>query len=474
MRNRPVLASLWLAETLRLREAHWGPLDDDEAVRRARTQGGTLQDRLLARAQWLGAQNGLDQTLSQWRRASLLALMAILLLAVISGASAAFGALGSGERPVNVIWALGALLGLHALTFVLWPFGLLFGTEGAWLGQAWLWASRKLARGPDAALAPQAFATLLARHGGLRWLLGAVTHGIWLVGLSAALAALLAALSTRRYAFAWETTILSPETFVRLTQALGWLPERLGFATPDAAAILASDGMQALPPAIQAQWSGWLVGAVVVYGILPRLIALGLCTVQLVRARLRMRMDPGLPGLAGLRDRLQPSVEHLGVDAPEGNPEMPRHAAAAADGAESASGPVLAGLEIPSDLAWPQLPKDVHDAGIIDTREQRKRLLDRLALAPATRLLLVCDARQTPDRGTLRLVLGLAGHALETRIWLRASDRAESGRLQSWQAQLSGAGLPDTAISRDGHAALQWLIQGDVQDEAPARPAPKG
>src|SRR5690606_38717396 len=126
---------------------------------------------------------------------------------------------------------------------------------GAWLGQAWLWASRKLARGPDAALAPQACATLLSRHGGLRWLLGAGAHGIWLAGLAAALAALLAALSTRRYAFAWETTILEPSTFVALAQAIGWLPGQLGFSTSDAAAILASDGLQAVPVAVQAQWS---------------------------------------------------------------------------------------------------------------------------------------------------------------------------------------------------------------------------
>ena len=462
MRNQPVLASFWLAETLRLREAHWGPLDDDEAVRRARAQGGALQDRLLARARWLGEQTGLDQTLSRWRRACMLALGAILLLALVSGASAAFGALGNGERPVNVIWAVGALLGLHALTFVLWPFGLLFGTEGAWLGQAWLWLSRKLARGPDAALAPQAFATLLSRHGGLRWLLGAITHAIWLVGLCSALAALLTALSTRRYAFAWETTILSPDTFVRLTQALGWLPRQFGFAAPDAAAVLASDGMQAVPAAVQAQWSGWLVGAVVVYGILPRLLALAVCAIQLLRVRRRLRIDPGLPGLAGLRERLQPSVEHLGVDAPDGHPELPRHAAIAPD-AGNAAGPVLAGLEIPADLAWPQLPAAVYDAGIIDTREQRRGLLDRLAQSPATRLLLVCDARQTPDRGMLRLVLGLAGHAVATRIWLRASDRAEPGRVRSWQAQLCGAGLPEDAISRDGHAALRWLIEGEAE-----------
>ncbi|MEI2415505.1 DUF2868 domain-containing protein [Orrella sp. JC864] len=463
-RTRPALSCFWLAETLRLREAHWGPLDDGEAVRRARAQGGSLQDRMLARARWLGEQSGLARVVADWRRASLLALAVLLALALLAGASTAFGALGGGQRPVNVIWALGALLGLHALTFLLWPLGLLLRSEGAWLGQAWLWASRKLARGPDAALAPQAFATLLSRHGGLRWLLGAITHGIWLAGLSAALAALLVALSTRRYAFAWETTILEPETFVRVTRALGWLPQQLGFAMPDAAAILASDGLQAVPAAVQAQWSGWLVGALVVYGIAPRLLALLACAAQLWRVRARLGLDPNLPGLASLRDRLMPAVERLGPDAPEGTPELPQHRPGQAEAGQPCTGLVLAGIEIPSDLAWPRLPAGLHDAGIVDTREQRRVLLDRLAQAPARRLLLACDARQTPDRGTLRLLLELAGHAASTRVWLRAGERAEPARLQGWQAQLTQAGLPAQAITRDSQAALHWLQHGDKED----------
>ncbi len=460
-RQRPALSSFWLAETLRLREAHWGPLDDGDAVRRARAQGGTLQDRMLARAALLAEQHGLDRRVADWRRASWLALIVLMLLALSAGASAAMSALGGGERPVNVIWAVGALLGLHAVTFVLWPIGMLVHSNGAWLGQVWLWASRKLARGPDAALAPQAFATLLARHGGLRWVLSAVTHAIWLAGLSAALAALLAALSTRRYAFAWETTILDPDTFVGLTQALGWLPRQLGFAVPDAAAVLASDGLQSVPAAVQAQWSGWLVGAVVVYGIAPRLLALLLCLVQWLRVRARMHLDPALPGLAGLRERLEPTVEHLGADGPQGSPDMPRHAPLLPDDEHPCSGHVLAGIELPSDLPWPNLPASAFDAGIIDTREQRRALLDRLAQTPATRLLLACDARQTPDRGTLRLILELSGHAASTRIWLRAGDRAQPARLQGWLDQLRQAGLPETAISRDGHTALHWLLDGE-------------
>ncbi|VFR82887.1 probable integral membrane protein NMA1899 [plant metagenome] len=462
--HRPTLTRYWLAETLRLREAHWGPLEDGDAVRQARAQGGSLRDRMLARADILADDSGLARTVADWRRGSLVALLVLLALTLLGGAAAAMGALGGGDRPVNVTWALGALLGLHVLTFLLWPVGLLLRSDGAWLGQAWLWASRKLARGPDAALAPQAFMTLLARHGGLRWWLGAITHGAWLLGLSAMLATLLAALSARRYTFAWETTILPPETFVRLAEMLGWLPARLGFPVPDAQAILASDGMQAVPAAVQAQWSGWLVGAVLVYGIAPRLLALLLCGVQLLRVRARLSLDPSLPGLAGLRDRLQPPTESLGVDAAAGEPALPRHTPRLTQPDDACNGPTLVGIELPADLPWPQLPPGMVDAGIIDTREQRHALLERLTRNPPTRLLLVCDARQTPDRGTLRLVVSLSGLAPRTRVWLRASDRAEDARVQGWEKQLQEAGLPDDDVTRDGHAALNWLLKGDSHE----------
>src|SRR5690606_4876431 len=138
-------------------------------------------------------------------------------------------------RPVNLLLALAAMLGLHALTLMLWLAGMGLqsnGSGGAWLGQLWLDATRKLARGPDAALAPRALAGLVGRSGGLRWSLGAISRLLWLAALASLLVVLLAMLSARRYTFNWETTLLSPDAFVTLTQALGWLPSKLGFAMP--------------------------------------------------------------------------------------------------------------------------------------------------------------------------------------------------------------------------------------------------
>jgi len=454
------LADHWLAETLRLREAHWGPLDDAHAVRQARLAGPAFQDRVLARARSLGERNGLPATLQGWRRAAAATLAAAAAFAVLAGAGAATAALGDGARPVNILWALGALLGLHALTMLLWLGSFLVGGgEGSWLGQAWLWATRRLARGPDAALAPQALSTLLARHGALRWLLGAVTHAWWLLALTAALLALLVVLSTRRYGFAWETTLLDPDTFVRLARAVGWLPARLGFALPDEAMVRASDGLQALPPGARAAWSGWLIGALAVYGIAPRLLAAAWCAARAAAALRGLRIDPSLPGYAGLQERLCPSVEPLGADAPDGPDAAPRLGRPAGSAGADA---VLAGIELPADQPWPPLPlpAGVDCPAVLDTREQRQALLDALSRRPPARLLLACDAGQTPDRGTLALVAALAGLAGDTRIWL-LRPAAGPDRTPTWRERLAAAGLAAPAFSAAQDAA-RWLEHGDA------------
>jgi hypothetical protein len=460
---RPLRAH-WLAELIRLRETHWGPLDDADAVRRVRQLDTDLPSRILARADLLAQRENLTPLVDAWRRSARGILAALFVLAVISGIGVALGALGDGSRPVNVLWALGALLGLHALTFLLWLASFLLRASAmTGLGRLWLWATRKLARGPDGALVPQAFLNLLARAGALRWLFGAISHLLWLTALCAALAALLAVLSTASYRFIWATTLLAPDTFVGLTQAIGWLPAHLGFPMPDAAVIRASDGAQTLTADAQVQWSLWLIGVLVVYGILPRLLAGALCVAATLRALRRVRIDPMLAGLSPLRDRLEPPAQSLGIDRPVDPLHEPRVRAPslAALGGQA----VLLGLELPADLPWPpaDVPPGIQMAGNLDTREERNRVLDALAQAAASRLLIACDARQTPDRGTLSLIAELSAHAQATGVWLITRPEAESGagtRAALWRERLLALGLPADAILQTPTAPLTWLESG--------------
>ena len=453
----------WLTETLRLREAHWGQLQDSTEVRRVRAEGGTFAQRIARRAQFLGRREKLNEVLQNWSRIARWSLAAMFALAVLAGIGTAMGALGDGTRPVNLLLALVAMLGLHLLTLILWLAGMCLQSNGsgAWLGRIWLDATRKLARGPDAALAPRALVGLLGRSGSLRWVLSAISHLLWFSALTSLLATLLALLSARRYTFNWETTLLTPDAFVRLTESLGWLPARLGFAMPSEATIRLSDGLNVLPQDVQALWSSWLIGCVVVYGIIPRVMA---AVVSVVVARRGIRqassLDTSLPGYADLRPRLMPSSEAISADAPPGPEVLSR-----VDRSSTMSfsdQPLIVGFELAASAPWPpaNLPMGVQSAGIVDSRVQRHALLDQLHAQPVRRLLIVCDSYQTPDRSALAYIAELASYAGETHVAFigeASSSHVDESRLASWRKHLTATGLPADGIHGALAPALDWL-----------------
>ncbi|MDQ0126276.1 putative membrane protein [Pseudomonas lini] len=451
------LNTLWLTETIRLREEHAGPLDDLEANRLARTAGGDLSARIQRRALWLAERDGLTTALQHWLQGARLALIVMAVLAVISGAGLAFAALGDGQAPVNVFWALGSLLGLNLILLLSWALGLVFaGEHGATLGRLWLWLSEKLARDAKAAQLAPALLLLLQRHKLNRWVLGVLVNGLWLLAMLSALVIVLMLMATRRYGFVWETTILGGETFVAMTQALGALPALLGFSVPTVEMIRASgDAALNIESARQA-WAAWLVGVLLVYGVLPRLLLALFCRWRWKTGQARLHLDLNMPGYAQLRERLMPTSERLGISdaAPEqlhpienGVSDLP------SDGA------LLVAIELDDQRPWPpKLPKTVNNAGILDSRESRNKLLEQLSRFPPARLAIACDPRRSPDRGSLTLIAELARSATATRIWLLQAPPGEAldaARLGDWHVALQQLELPFA-----DSAPLSWLETG--------------
>lgn len=446
---------LWLAEAVRLREAHWGLLDDQHAVRMARQGPPDFTERLLLRADELGRVDELARHLMQWRQAGWLALAALALFAVLAGATSALGALGDGTRPVNIVWALSALLGLHALTFLFWVASLLWpqarGAGG--LGALWLWLMRRVARGPHAALIPSAFVNLLAQGGMRRSLFGAMSHLLWTLALASALATMVFVLSTAQYQFVWATTLLSPERFVGLSQTLGAVPAWFGFPLPDPDLVRASDGTTQLPAAVQTQWSLWLLGVIVVYGLVPRVAALVWCGWRVQRARAAVVVDTNLPGFIELRERLLPTEQHLGIDRPVTEVHAP-HLHPPTPLTISSDQPALVALELSVEADWPPFPllPQVADLGRLDSREQRRQVLNALAAQPVGRLLVVCDAEQTPDRGTMGLISELSRHAAALGVWVPSGARHAL-----WLTHLARAGVTPGMTFTTPAQCQQWL-----------------
>lgn len=466
----PSFTSYWLAEVLRLREALWGPVEDANEVRQARIQGRGFEQKVLLRAQLLGRREKLDQLITRWTQGSKLVLLGMWLIVIMAGIATALGALGDGTRSVNVLLALTALLGLNTLTLLFWLLSFAVQNGGStWLGELWLWLTRKLARGPDAALTPRALVEVLNRNNSLRWILGAISNGLWASALLAMLLTLLALLSARRYGFNWETTLLSADTFVSFTAVAGWLPSVLGFTIPPEAIVRASNGLTTLPESAQALWSSWLIGCVVAYGLLPRLLCLAVSLIMAKKRLVGISLDTSLPGHAELRNRLTPSSEKAGIDSPA-SPGFQAQVHSGGHAFYDQNQPLLVGVELASDTPWPpaQLSAHVMDLGIIDSRPERKHLLDRLAQHPPAQLLIVCDAQQTPDRGTIALLADLASLAGQAHVALYSAlsdNQAYETRRLAWHERLAAAGFTPDQLHTGLEAALAWLAS-----EAPGQP----
>lgn len=489
------IQSRWLAEVVRRHEEHQGPLDDGRIHADARAAMPDFEGRLRHRADALGTREGWRDAILRWQARARVLLFAAALLALVLGFGAAAGVLGDGARPVNVVWTLGGLLGVHLLSLLLWlvTLALQGGARGGFqhggvLGRAWLAVTAFLDRSKAAADLPLALGGLLGRGRLAAWGVGAANHALWFAALLGATLGVLALLATRRYGFVWETTILPADTFISLSAALGALPGMMGFPVPDAATVAASGDAPMLDEAGRRAWAGWLVGALVVYGVLPRLALMLFCGLMWRHGTRGLALDLTRPGYARLRPLLMPDSERIGVRDPEpAAMPRPRRQGAIARGDGSV---VAVALELGDDLRWPDIlvarsvrndaggmtaaldsaPARVwQDGGRLDSREQRRVARELFAAHPPRRLLVAVDARQTPDRGSLGLIAELADHAQSIRVWLAGaggqagadSDVAALGRMRQWRDGLAGIGLGEDLALSDGAAARAWLEHGD-------------
>lgn len=449
-----------LAESLRVKEATWGPIEDAAETRRSIAGGGGFAQRLVQRARLIAQREGLTVYYDRMQQAAAAGLPLLMLLACITGASAAYGVLG-GNGSINVLTTVSALLALNVLSLLVWCLSLWWpgrtdaGGSSA-LGRLWLWLTKRFVRGPEAGLILGAGVSVLNRQGLTRWVFGAVSHLLWFCATLAALLALLWAFSARRYGFSWETTLLAPQHFVSLVHGLGSIPGLLGFGLPDSELILRSDGLQQLSAEDQRLWSGWVLGCIVTYGLLPRLLALVLCGARLVLGLHRMHIDASMPGFAEHRDRLMPNTEPVGIDA-----------AAPADRVETIQPAVIlpdlnaptlvVGVELARNTSWPPpvLPAAWDVVGVVDSRAQRQQLLQRLQLKQAAHLVLVCDAQQTPDRGVIAWLSELRAYGEHCSVVLITAPNTDNGeRLQAWFYRLESAGFESEQIFTNFDALL--------------------
>ena len=434
-----VVRDSWLCEALRLKETQWGQLDDRAACLRAAHEP-TAMRQIAARANLLGETTGVSLALGRVQSGLWVALIVLLAIAVLVGGSAVSAALGTGSQSVNVVSALVVLLGVNLFSLVLWLFTLLIGAgSGGWLAQSWQWLVR------------------------LRWVLSSVTHASWLVASLAMLAVLFFMLSMRHFSFAWETTLLSADSFVALTHFLGAVPQWFGVAIPDSEMVRASGHLSTNSVRAQTLWASWLMGAVACYGVLPRALLLLASLAMVARAWPHTQPQLKSPYYQALLTKMQPAAL-----SPEGLPPptvKPAYAPSRKE-ANSTTPAMMTGIELES--AWPPLGLGgaiVHTV-MIDSRDTRNMALGHVAQLNPRRLVIACDARQTPDRGTLRLIAELSSYASKTLVWLQPAGGAEGpngvdGRIPVWKNQLHAETKVDVLVTPLLAPVSDWLGRSD-------------
>jgi hypothetical protein len=422
--------------------------DDHQAVQAAASVQGGARERIAAWA-WARADRlGLSEEIERWRT---------LLPWLVGGAAVAVGLLSvpllksviGHDRHINLLGALAAVLALPTLSLLLWCTSLLLGRGHAGGGMARGVAALSM-RLPglrtrhSARLWTAAIETLREAGLGL-WALGALNHAFWILAFSGILVGLLASFAFWSYTLGWETTILSTGFFASLVQAIGWLPARLGFPLIDPG--LAHTGAAA---GDQASRAWWLIGCTLVYGLMPRLVALAGCAV------VAWRRWPALGQVdieSGHGRELSERIARISASAAIGKPPV------AADGPRAPL--ALLGFELSSDIDWPPeplrapLPAGAWSRGIAGDAEERRAAIDQALATRPQGLLVACRAAATPDRGTERFLQALVAPAGQAALWLQGEHEHPA-----WQPWSERSALRGLVLLRDGDAVMAWLAGG--------------
>lgn len=448
-------SSRLLAEVIRLREEAGGhPAPSSAADHAAVEAGGDFMQRVRARAALISDADEIRMAGERVLRHSRWLLAGMLALSALGGVTAAATALG--RDPVSLPLVLLLLVGANLLSLLMWlvlqsrPRNITPGSA-ALISDLWRWISARKAPGPTADV-------LRVLGGGAlgRWGFSTAVHAAWLCYTGFGLLTLAALMSVRAYDLRWETTLLSAEQLARWAQWLSVGPRAIGVNGPASGAVSG-----AVDASARGSWAWWLLAAVLVYGLLPRLIALLLSAGLWWRAHAALGTDASLPGYARLRARLLPDHCPLGLgDAAAPPTEGP---AAVVNRSPLPPGPLHAVA-----LEWtPPVPPGQPDfiwLGSADSAASHAQLQQRLRAETVNGLVVVVRATATPDRGVERRLSELAAAAAAPALLvlgdvarLRARGEDAAGhRLEQWRQAAQRSGYGDT-LAWDSGSALRLI-----------------
>lgn len=402
--------------------------------------------RLNMRAKYLIRDNALASVLQQSHKRYAQARWICLFAAGVLGGLAANHAV-SESSVLNIYWLLAVLLGFNTISLLLWISGITLNLQSLSSGIAAHLASwlpyRNKAEPTVASLASEAWRESCLTGAVGKWRISVLTHQFWLTYLTAGMALLILLMLAKQYNFIWGTTLLPDSALPRLTQILGTPLEAIGLTIPDepqAAASRIGTGKQ--DAETRAAWANFLIGALLVYGVFPRLFVLGWSLLMQQWSERRFRLDLYLPYYIELRQQLMArDAASTIVDADPNAGVRPAEVARPPEDVAIPANAHAFGIELDAATQWPE---SVHcRLNIIDqeTHDEAIALIRQLS-GP---LLLGVAAHRLPDRGVQRLIKELVGGG-RAQPWLillrKPSAPVASVREFAWFRLAEACGIP--------------------------------
>lgn len=380
-------------------------------------------------------------------------LLVVLLIAALAGAVTCAKSLANAGTQLNIFWVLGVLLGLSWISLLLWLLTLLLHRDQAGLVAPLF--SKLLDRflpersNPTATQAASRIwfqQIFLARPGSMR--LGWITHLIWSAYLFGGVVGLLLLFTTRQFDFVWESTLLDGGSFVRFTQWLTPPLAVLGLPVPDTTQILASsiDSINKDTAATRRTWALFLLGCVMIYGLLPRLFVGIICLLAEWRLRNREQLDMNQPYYVKLQREFWPQGSRARVlDADSHPPVTPNKTAFAATPLPQNC--LWLGLELPQQFSLPDAARaQAEFINILDEKTlEQARIFAQTKSAP---VVLLIDSNKAADRGLQRIVTQLVESVGPKNLWLVLRPlNTTDNKWQSWLHAAARAGLAPEQVT---------------------------
>lgn len=374
----------------------------------------------------------------------------LLILAFLLGFLAVPSAFATTvSNQVNIFWLLLVLLGFHTLNFTLWMVTFMASimrtsnSQGLLLS-LFLYANTKVGQYTKIeATVSTAYLRWQCPIQANKWLVSGLSHGAWGSYLFAGWLMTWLLLLTNQVNFVWETTLLSDDAFIQLTQALSSVPQWFGVAVPNSFDILASRIDQDSQTSDTRQhWANLLLASIFFYGVLPRLFFALLCT-----------------GLYVVKRAAQPlSIQEKIIQNRYYQSENQQRVMVDADHAHhtttSLSGDQDTQPTLPNDafyypwalFEWstekPLFLMSVGDVIPLNNREQQDQFL---ATPNDDPVYIVVDATQSPDRGCRRFFTRV--RCVYSSVYIVITDAENMRFADDWQRLAREVDVPTLSLT---------------------------